>query len=442
MIILKPHRRIWRNTLSMFSIAISFGMLLSLISVAWGLGEAAEDRSKGQPRDMVISSLGMVPTIEDSHVRSQELREDEQNFSAVMPVLTILGRLAFPKDSTDPMIPSMELSTGDVSQCDIEGSDTVGLVGLVPELARDFMGDDDTLFIRTELLKMNGWFNVGSDPFYESDYIEGWTGEIIVDHKLAERYDLEIGSPVYYINSSGEISASFVLVSTFDTFLMGEGLSSDIIGGIAMLHLSELQYLTQNHIVPGHGGERRDLSTAIYLDIQEDRKDASTQKEIAIDLEKAFPGLQVTTKERRLYRIEDEILILKSFSIGVGATTVMIGLFFLSSVMLIGVEERRKEIGILRAMGISRFSIFRWILSETLIIATMGSVIGLIPGYVGSHYLDIYLRGVYGVELEFTHMSPTIILSCLCFLIVTTLIFSLIPGYRAVSVDPVRFMRE
>ena len=125
-----------------------------------------------------------------------------------------------------------------------------------------------------------------------------------------------------------------------------------------MIHLAELQYLTNNHIVSGSGGERRDLSTAIYLDIQNERSDASTQKEIAVDLERSFPGLQVTTKERRLYRIEDEILILKSFSIGVGATTVMIGLFFLSSVMLIGVEERRKEIGILRAMGISRSSIF------------------------------------------------------------------------------------
>ncbi len=442
MMILKPHRRIWRNALSMFSIAISFGMLLSLISVAWGLGEAAEDRSRGQPRDMVISSLGIVPTIEDSHIRSRELKNDERNFSAAMPVLTMLGRLAFPRENGALMVPSMELSMGDSLQDDLEGSETVGLVGLVPDLARDFMGEDDTLFIRTELLKMNGWFNIGSDPFYESDYTTGWTGEIIIDQEMAKRYDLEIGSPVYYINSSGKISASFVLVSTFDTFLMGEGLSSDIIGGIAMIHLSELQFLTNNHIVSGPGGERRDLSTAIYLDIQNDRSDASTQKEIAIDLEKAFPGLQVTTKERRLYRIEDEILILKSFSIGVGAITVMIGLFFLSSVMLIGVEERRKEIGILRAMGVSRLSIFKWILSETLIIAVMGSVIGLIPGYAGSHYLDIYLRGLYGVELEFTYMSPTIMLMCFCFLIVTALIFSLIPGYRAASVDPVRFMRE
>ncbi len=441
MIILKPHRRVWRNALSMFSIAISFGMLLSLISVAWGLGEAAEDRSKGQPRDMVISSLGIVPTIENSHIRSQELKNDEGNFSAAMPVLTMLGRLAFPKEDAG-LTPSMDLSMEDTPQGDLEGSETVGLVGLVPDLAKDFMGEDDTLFIRTELLKMNGWFNVGSDPFYESDYKQGWTGEIIVDQEMAKRYDLDIGSPVYYINSSGKISASFVLVSTFDTFLMGEGLSSDIIGGIAMIHLAELQYLTNNHIISGPGGERRDLSTAIYLDIQNERSDASTQKEIAIDLERSFPGLQVTTKERRLYRIEDEILILKSFSIGVGATTVMIGLFFLSSVMLIGVEERRKDIGILRAMGISRLSIFQWILSETLIIAILGSVVGLIPGYVGSHYLDIYLRGLYGVELEFTYMSPTIIVICFCFLIVTALIFSLIPGYRAASVDPVKFMRE
>ncbi|MCK5774058.1 MAG: hypothetical protein KAH57_09760, partial [Thermoplasmata archaeon] len=116
--------------------------------MAWGLGEAAEDRSKGQPRDMVISSLGIVPTIEDSHIRSRELKNDESNFSAAMPVLTMLGRLAFPKEDGG-LAPSMDLSIEDTLRGDLEGSETVGLVGLVPDLAKDFMGEDDTLFIRT-----------------------------------------------------------------------------------------------------------------------------------------------------------------------------------------------------------------------------------------------------------------------------------------------------
>ncbi|MEA3559092.1 MAG: ABC transporter permease [Candidatus Thermoplasmatota archaeon] len=431
---LKRLQRRWkRNLLTSVAIAVSFAMVLSLSSISLGLQRASEERFKESPRDIVISSTGLVPSIEDSHDLAYGLREDE-NISASMPILTILGRLSFVR-SEERSEPWADPPKGFISVGDLE-TETVGIVGVVPELTSDFMSDGNELFIRSDILRFKEWFEHEDDPFYKGNFRDGWTGEILLDMTLMKEKHLSKGDIVYYISENSSISSSFIVVGSIETSLIGNGLAADLFGGIAVVHLSELQYASGNHEVITPEGKRDDLSTAIYIDLEREMLSSSDQRRISLELSKQFPGLDVTSKESRLYRIEEEVMILEVFSVSVALSSIFIGVLFLSSIMMIEVEERRSEISIMRSIGISRRTIFMQIVKDSLFLAFIGAMIGLLPGYFGSKLLDLYLQGLYGIRIGFARFEPFMVIGSLIYLFLLVALFSLIPAIRATTVAP------
>lgn len=414
-------------------------MLISLSSVAWGIHISSQERMKDPPRDLVISSIGLNPSIHNTHEVVHELLEDRTNISSAMPMLTQLGRIAIPPSgSANTLEPMPQVPEGFQVPAGT-AQENIGTVGILPDLTRDFIDEDGKLSIRSDVMELDGWFSSSSDPFYESNYTDNWTGEAMVDEIIMDDFDLDIGDTLYYVDTSGEVRSSLVIVGVVRTSLLGGGLSGELVGGIVLFRLSELQYMTDNHHISTPQGDLKDLSTAIYLNLDIQKKDADSQRDINLMLEERFPGLSISSEEIRLYRIEEEAMILELFSISVGATTFFIGLLFLSSIMLIDVEERKVELSIMRAIGISRRTIFVQVMLDSLILAGLGSLLGIIPGILGSYYIDIYLRDLYGVNVVFSYIHPLLLLILLLFLAVNVLIFSLIPAYSGMNQDPRRF---
>ncbi|MBN1389865.1 MAG: ABC transporter permease [Candidatus Thermoplasmatota archaeon] len=423
-------RRWARNVLTVIAIAISFSMLLSLSSVSLGMYRASEERLAGSPRDIVISSLGLQPSIENSHLVSLELKKD-RNLSAVMPLLTVIGRLGIDKDH------ERTLNVGDrISQNEGIETVTVGMVGIVPDMARDFMGDQNELFIRSDHLRFDGWFSEGEDPFYRSAYRENWTGELILDENLLEEHDLDHGDKVYHVNGTGQVSAVYTIIGGVRTSLIGAGLSSELLGGIGIVNLGELQLATGNHERDTSEGKSVDLGNAIYLEIDERVVSSEEKRQISMMLESRFPGLEVTSKESRLYSIDEEILILEVFAVSAAAATISIGILFLSSIMIIDVEDRRMEISIMRAIGISRRTIFIQTVRDSLVLSSLGALIGLVPGWMGSGLLDTFLRDLYGLNISFSSFEPLVFLGSISYLLILTSLFSILPAVRASNIMP------
>jgi putative ABC transport system permease protein len=298
------------------------------------------------------------------------------------------------------------------------------------------MSDENELFIRSDLLRFNGWFEHGGDPFYNSDYQDNWTGELLLDETILEKYDINIGEKICQIDGSGMISALYHIAGSIETSLVGSGLSSELVGGLVMVHLGELQQATGNHEVQTPEGERRDLATALYIDIEQDKRSSALQKELSLRLEKRFPGLEVTTKENRLYRIDEEVLILEVFAVSVAASSISIGILFLSSIMIIDVEDRRTDISIMRAIGISRRTIFLQTVRDSLVLSCIAGVLGLLPGWLGASFLNTYLRDLYGVNIEFASFEPLVVIGSFIYLFILVSIFSLVPAIRATTIMP------
>ena len=101
--------------------------------------------------------------------------------------------------------------------------------------------------------------------------------------------------------------------------------------------------------------------------------------------------------------------------------------------LLLSVIERRRELGVLRAMGASRRFVSRMVLAEAAGVAVVGSVLGVILG-TGLHYLaDKILTSTTSINVEYSPRPSTLLFVAVAF--VLCLLGSLIPAARAARMN-------
>ncbi|HET7613405.1 MAG TPA: FtsX-like permease family protein, partial [Gemmatimonadaceae bacterium] len=101
--------------------------------------------------------------------------------------------------------------------------------------------------------------------------------------------------------------------------------------------------------------------------------------------------------------------VVSRFHRAIGVITIVASSVFLLCIMVLKVEERRRDIAALRLMGISRATVVRSIVLEAAVIAVLGSALGIVLGWVISLFVNWHYRGVYQTPLAFSIVTPPII---------------------------------
>lgn len=116
--------------------------------------------------------------------------------------------------------------------------------------------------------------------------------------------------------------------------------------------------------------------------------------------------------------------------LAVSSMVVFVGLSGLAAVLLASLNERRREMAILRAIGARRRDIFLLMVSESLLVTLGGIVLGIILLSTVSLALAPWVQANYGITLQPALVSVAE-LQLLAGVLVVGLLAGLVPGHRA-----------
>ncbi len=126
----------------------------------------------------------------------------------------------------------------------------------------------------------------------------------------------------------------------------------------------------------------------------------------------------------------------------------LVGLFMVTNSVSISVAERKKEIGILRAIGTERPAIITLFVGEALMMGLVGSALGAALGKLLSHQLvhsiSVALASQYRTSFSVNSLDFPIseILSALAMGTITAGLSALMPAWRASHISPLDAMKS
>ena len=117
----------------------------------------------------------------------------------------------------------------------------------------------------------------------------------------------------------------------------------------------------------------------------------------------AFPSREIAVQTSKTFAVVNR------FHRAIGVITIVASAIFLLCIMLLKVEERRRDVAALRLMGISRRTVIASVMVEASVIAVLGSLAGIALGAASSAIVNWYYRGVYRTPLAFSLVTPEIV---------------------------------
>lgn len=145
---------------------------------------------------------------------------------------------------------------------------------------------------------------------------------------------------------------------------------------------------------------------------------------------RAHPSRSVAVETSQTFRV------VSRFHRAIGVITIVASAIFLLCIMLLKIDERRRDVAALRLMGISRATVVRSVVLEASFIALLGSAFGVLLGVLASAVVNRYYQGVYRTPLVFSFVTPDIIVLAVVLSILLGIGAGMAAASRLVAVRP------
>ena len=156
-----------------------------------------------------------------------------------------------------------------------------------------------------------------------------------------------------------------------------------------------------------------------------------TQMEAALS---GFPDTQLETREQWIEREDADINSFISFLYVMLTLAVFVSIFGMVNTLVLSVYERTREIGMLRAIGMTRRQVRRMVRQESIITALIGAAVGL-P--LGIFLAALVNRALSEYDIRFS--IPWVQLFVLTIVaIVIGILAAIMPARRAAKLDPLQ----
>jgi len=152
-----------------------------------------------------------------------------------------------------------------------------------------------------------------------------------------------------------------------------------------------------------------------------------------------LPEVQVVGLQQVKNTLVNLVATAQTMIAAVAAIAVIVALIGVINTILMSVYERTSEIGIMKALGARRGSIFQLIWLETLMICLVGALAGSVMAIVGAGVVEKAIKAVadLGVSGSIVRITPTIVGYAVLGAVILGFFGGLYPAWRAASMRPV-----
>ena len=143
-------------------------------------------------------------------------------------------------------------------------------------------------------------------------------------------------------------------------------------------------------------------------------------------------------KPTDMRQLEEEISSITSIMTaiigGIAAISLLVGGIGVMNIMLVSVAERTREIGVRKALGATRGRILQQFLIESMVLTSLGGIIGIVFAYALTALVAAILK------YEFVLSIPVTIIAVL-FSSLIGVVFGLLPANKAAKLSPIDALR-
>jgi ABC-type antimicrobial peptide transport system permease subunit len=420
-------RRPGRSALTSLGVGMAVGLVVLLLALSSGIQSSASTLAGASGVDLLIASANTTfaqdtfPPISQAHSLAVRIPAADSNVATASPWLVsdlVFGNQSLWAAANSSSVPAGWSPTGS------------GCVGWIP---------DDNGGIETPDVYNGSGFSAAGDPHYSNGtYLGPRTGEIELDQGLAGVLGVTVGGSVWAASSppTGPSQLSGWYANATEFRVVG------ITGPFWLLPsaLLAFAYLSELQSIVGGASRSTDYGSLVLVHLYDPTQATEDQSLLGA----AFPGLTVFTLSDILGAIQHVVDLYRTFGELIGAIGLVVAALFTTTVLQMSVDDRSREIALLRAIGHSRARIAGLVVQEALILSCLGLVVGLPIAYLGAVGINAFLlRLLAGLPTGFSFVSfdATVILSGVALVLLIGLIAGIAPAARAMQLPVAEELR-
>jgi len=253
------------------------------------------------------------------------------------------------------------------------------------------------------------FFNLKNIDFKEGGWFDETSKELIIGFKLAEMRGWKVGDTVQVKDDSYSVAGVIEELNNFIDY-GALGPIDEIAGSFDFG-----DYISDIIVVPN---------------------DVSDSSRISSEIKDSYDGLDAVTSDEQVKRSQTAIATISIFTLGIGIIASLVASIGIINTMIMTVLERKKEFGIMKAIGAERGEILSIVLLEAIILGIIGGIIGISIGYFGAEALNRIST------FPISKVTLNLVLFGVSYSIALAVLAALYPAYQAVKVNAVEAMRD